>query len=99
MDRPWWAAFIVQVGVPAAIALGLVFWLTTRYETRLVRVEERQIAVEKMMSQTLSMMQSAAESMHEFAQRTEQQQLRRDIVLRQICVNTTRGIAAAVCSQ
>lgn len=90
--RPWWATFIVNVGVPAAIAMFVVWWLTHSLEHRVSNLEQ-------VSGQTLSMMLDAGKSMHEFVLRSDQREILHDQVLRQICINTATPQTVALCSR
>lgn len=90
--RPWWATFVVNVGVPAAICLFLVYWLTATMHGRIA-------ALERITGETLAMMNQASKSMHEFAVTQAQKEADRERLLRQICINTAKGDAAAQCGR
>ena len=91
-DRPWWATFVVNVGVPAAISLFLIYWVTGSLERRVTNMEQ-------VGAQTLAMMNEASRSMHEFAMTQEQKELHRERLLRQICINTSKPETTALCGQ
>lgn len=44
LDTPWYVKFIVQVGVPAAIACGLTFYLTTILSGDMKELRARAVA-------------------------------------------------------
>lgn len=81
-DGPWFVSFILQVGVPAAIALFLV-WLTG---LRLERTVAANAEVLKHMQQE---MDSAQVVMARFADQNQENSDRQLRVLRQICVAVT----------
>ena len=40
-DKPWWVDAVVKLGVPAAIALFLVWWLTSSVAASLSTIKDR----------------------------------------------------------
>jgi hypothetical protein len=97
-QRPWWASFIQSVGVPAAIALFSVYWITYSLEHRVTNLERSSAILEKVSGETLAIMKSAGESMHDFVVRNEQLETSRDVILRQICVNTSKPNTVGLCA-
>lgn len=89
-DAPWYARFTVQVGVPAAIALGLVVFLTwiVRDSLRTISAGEATIlAIEQAQTATAALIVGNQERIIALLADHERQQDQMQAIMLALCLN------------
>jgi hypothetical protein len=84
---PWWVKILTQVGVPAGIAIFLVYFLAWEQSARMASIDASLVKANYDMSQFVKDQNAATETQRRAADTTTR-------LLRSICQNTAKNDAA-----
>jgi type III secretory pathway component EscR len=84
---PWWLRVIYFVGIPAGIALFLVWFTTSTVALGMTQVLDNQQKIMSREQHIDQQMDTAMTNMHDFVKDTQEQNRRILKVWQQICVN------------